>query len=87
MEKGNTKNYYAESQADYRKKCVQIALRFGVNEEDKRIGDAIEKYCEDNKIGKGGLARIAIIDKLVKDGYLTEWTTHAGTKKPIIYIV
>ena len=70
--KANTKNYYAESQADYKKKCVQISLRFGVNEEDKKISDAIVKYCDDNKMGKGGLARIAIIEKLIKDGYLTE---------------
>ena len=68
----NRNNYNKEVQDRYKAKCMQIAIRYGVNEDDLRISQAIEKYCKDNNCSRGGFTRDAIIEKLVKDGYLSE---------------
>ena len=68
----NKNNYNKEVQDRYKAKCMQIAIRYGLNEDDMRVSQAIEKYCKDNNCSRGGFTRDAIIEKLVKDGYLSE---------------
>ena len=68
----NRNNYNKEVQDRYKAKCMQIAIRYGLNESDMMISQAIEKYCRDNGCSRGSMARDAIVEKLVKDGYLSK---------------
>ena len=68
----NKNNYNKEVQDRYKAKCMQIAIRYGVSESDMMTSQAIEKYCRDNGCSRGSFTRDAIIEKLVKDGYLSE---------------
>ena len=70
MSEKNTYNYNKEVQTKYKSKCMQIAIRYGVNEEDKRIAEAIELYCDENNCSRGNLARVAIAEKLKREGFL-----------------
>ena len=68
----NKNNYNKEVQDRYKAKCMQIAIRYGVNEDDLTVSQAIEKYCHDNNCSRGSLARDAIVEKLKRDGFLSE---------------
>ena len=68
----NKNNYNKEVQDRYKAKCMQIAIRYGLNESDVMVSQAIEKYCRDNNCSRGSLTRDAIVEKLIKDGYLSE---------------
>ena len=68
----NRNNYNKEVQDRYKAKCMQIAIRYGVNESDVMISQAIEKYCRDNGCSRGSFTRDAIMEKLKKDGFLSE---------------
>lgn len=73
LERDNTvdnNTYNKEVQAKYKAKCMQIAIRYGVNGEDKRISEAIESYCDENNCSRGNLARVAIAEKLKREGFL-----------------
>ena len=66
----NKNNYNKEVQDRYKAKCMQIAIRYGLNDDDKMVSTAIEKYCRDNGVSRGAFARSAIVEKLERDGFL-----------------
>lgn len=66
----NRNNYNKEVQDRYKAKCMQIAIRYGLNESDLIISQAIEKYCHDNNCSRGSMTRDAIVEKLERDGYI-----------------
>ena len=68
----NKNNYNKEVQDRYKAKCMQIAIRYGLNESDVMISQAIEKYCRDNGCSRGSFTRDAIMEKLERDGFLSE---------------
>ena len=68
----NKNNYNKEVQDRYKAKCMQIAIRYGLNEDDIMISQAIEKYCRDNGCSRGSFTRDAIMEKLKRDGFLSE---------------
>ena len=51
---------------------MQIAIRYGLNESDMMISQAIEKYCHNNNCSRGSFTRDAIMEKLKRDGFLSE---------------
>ena len=67
----NKNNYNKEVQDRYKAKCTQIAIRYGLNDDDVEIVQAMEKYCKINNCSRGSLARDAIKDKLVRTGFLS----------------
>ena len=69
---GNKNNYNKEVQDRYKAKCMQIAIRYGLNESDMMVSQAIEKYCHDNNCSRGSFTRDAIMEKLERDGCLSE---------------
>lgn len=69
----NKNNYNKEVQDRYKAKCMQIAIRYGINDDDLRVSQAIEKYCRNNGCSRGKFTRDAIVEKLKRDGYLSEW--------------
>ena len=62
--------YNKEVQDRYKSKCTQIAIRYGLNDEDMEIVKSIDKYCKENNCSRGSLARVAIVEKLKRDGFL-----------------
>ena len=66
----NRNNYNKEVQDRYKAKCMQIAIRYGLNDNDVTISQAIDKYCHDNSCSRGSFTRVAIMEKLRKDGYI-----------------
>ena len=66
----NKNNYNKEVQDRYKAKCMQIAIRYGLNDNDVMISQAIEKYCRDNNCSRGSFTRDAIVEKLERDGYI-----------------
>ena len=68
----NKNNYNKEVQDRYKAKCMQIAIRYGVNNDDVMISQAIEKYCSENNCSRGSFTRDAIMEKLKRDGFLSE---------------
>lgn len=66
----NKNNYNKEVQDRYKAKCLQIAIRYGLNESDVMVSQAIEKYCYDNNCSRGSFTRDAIMEKLERDGYI-----------------
>ena len=66
----NGNNYNKEVQDRYKAKCMQIAIRYGLNDNDVMISQAIEKYCRDNNCSRGSFTRDAIVEKLERDGYI-----------------
>ena len=66
----NKNNYNKEVQDRYKAKCLQIAIRYGLNESDVMVSQAIEKYCHDNNCSRGSFTRDAIAEKLKRDGYI-----------------
>ena len=68
----NKNNYNKEVQDRYKAKCMQIAIRYGVNENDLIVSQAIEKYCRENNCSRGSFTRDAIVEKLKRDGFLSE---------------
>ena len=68
----NKNNYNKEVQDRYKAKCMQIAIRYGLNEDDLKVSQAIEKYCRDNNCSRGSFTRDAIMEKLERDGFLSE---------------
>ena len=68
----NKNNYNKEVQDRYKAKCMQIAIRYGLNEDDLKVSQAIEKYCHDNNCSRGSFTRVAIMEKLKRDGFLSE---------------
>ena len=69
---GNKNNYNKEVQDRYKAKCMQIAIRYGLNESDMMVSQAIEKYCHNNNCSRGSFTRDAIMEKLERDGFLSE---------------
>lgn len=67
----NKNNYNKKVQDRYKAKCTQIAIRYGLNDDDAEIVQAMEKYCKMNNCSRGSLARDAIRDKLVHTGFLS----------------
>ena len=68
----NKNNYNKEVQDRYKAKCMQIAIRYGLNDNDVMISQAIDKYCRDNGCSRGSFTRVAIVEKLKRDGFLSE---------------
>ena len=68
----NKNNYNKEVQDRYKAKCMQIAIRYGLNDNDVMISQAIEKYCRDNNCSRGSFTRDAIVGKLKRDSFLSE---------------
>ena len=68
----NKNNYNKEVQDRYKAKCMQIAIRYGLNDDDVMISQAIDKYCHDNGCSRGSFTRDAIEEKLERDGFLSE---------------
>ena len=66
----NKNNYNKEVQDRYKAKCMQIAIRYGLNESDMMVWQAIEKYCRENNCSRGSFTRDAIMEKLKRDGYI-----------------
>ena len=69
----NKNNYNKEVQDRYKAKCTQIAIRYGLNDNDIMLSQAIEKYCHDNNCSRGSFTRVAIMEKLEIDEFLSEW--------------
>ena len=69
---GNKNNYNKEVQDRYKAKCMQIAIRYGLNESDVMISQAIDKYCHEHSCSRGSFTRDAIVEKLERDGFLSE---------------
>ena len=67
---GTTNNYNKEVQDRYKAKCMQIAIRYGLNDNDVMISQAIDKYCHEHNCSRGNLTRNAIAEKLIRDGYI-----------------
>ena len=67
----NKNNYNKEVQDRYKAKCMQIAIRYGLNDGDIMISQAIDKYCHEYNCSRGNLARVAIAEKLKRDGFLS----------------
>ncbi len=71
MENSPTKNNYKrKTQAKYHEKCMQIAIRYGLNDDDIMIINAIKQYTKEHSISNGKLARDAIMEKLYREKYL-----------------
>ena len=68
----NKNNYNKEVQDRYKAKCMQIAIRYGLNESDIMVSQAIEKYCHNNNCSRGSFTRDAIVEELEMDGFLSE---------------
>ena len=51
---------------------MQIAIRYGLNDNDVMISQAIDKYCHEHNCSRGNLTRNAIVEKLERDGFLSE---------------
>ena len=68
----NKNNYNKEVQDRYKAKCMQIAIRYGLNDGDIMISQAIDKYCHEYNCSRGNLIRDAIMEKLERDGFLSE---------------
>ena len=68
----NKNNYNKEVQDRYKAKCMQIAIRYGLNDNDIMISQAIDKYCHKHNCSRGSLTRDAIEEKLKRDGFLSE---------------
>ena len=66
----NKNNYNKEVQDRYKAKCMQIAIRYGLNDDDVMVSQAIDKYCHEHNCSRGNLARNAIAEKLKRDGYI-----------------
>ena len=66
----NKNNYNKEVQDRYKAKCMQIAIRYGLNESDVMVSQAIEKYCRDNGCSRGSFTRVAIMEKLIRERYI-----------------
>ncbi|MBQ8246898.1 MAG: hypothetical protein IJZ42_07175 [Lachnospiraceae bacterium] len=62
--------YNKKVQDRYKAKCTQIAIRYGLNDEDIEIVEALERFCKANNCSRGSLARTAIREKLERDGYM-----------------
>lgn len=67
----NRNNYNKEVQDRYKAKCMQIAIRYGLNDEDIQITQAIENYCKQNNCSRGSFTRLAIREKLERDGFIS----------------
>ena len=68
----NKNNYNKEVQDRYKAKCMQIAIRYGLNESDVMISQGIEKYCHEHNCSRGSFTRDAIVEKLERDGFLSK---------------
>ncbi len=66
----NRNNYNKKVQDRYKAKCMQIAIRYGLNDEDIQTTQAIENYCKNNNCSRGNFTRTAIREKLERDGFL-----------------
>ena len=66
----NRNNYNKEVQDRYKAKCVQIAIRYGLNDDDVEVSQAVDKYCNEHNCSRGSLARDAIKQKLIREGYI-----------------
>ena len=66
----NKNNYNKEVQDRYKAKCMQIAIRYGLNGNDVMISQAIDKYCHEHNCSRGSLTRDAIAEKLKRDEYV-----------------
>ena len=62
--------YNKDVQMRYKSKCMQIAIRYGINGKDSEESKAIEIYCQKHNIGRGNLAKQAIREKLIREKYL-----------------
>ena len=60
--------YNRETQLKYNQSRLQMSFRF--SKEDKPIEDVVKKYMNDYNLSSGGLARIAVIEKMRREGYL-----------------
>jgi len=65
--------YNREVQLRYNQGRLQMSFRFAKDE--KEIEMAVRKYMEDNDFTAGGLAKIAVIEKMISDGYLIDQET------------
>ena len=68
MEKRSTYNY--EAQKKYNEKSKHIGLKFIASEID--FYNQIEKVCNENGISKQKYIKVAIAEKLERDGFLIE---------------
>ena len=68
MEKKSTYNY--EAQKRYNEKSKHIGLKFIGNEID--FYNQIETVCNEKGISKQKYIKIAIVEKLKRDGFLSE---------------
>lgn len=62
--------YNREVQLRYNQGRLQMSFRFAKDEKD--IEMAVKKYMSDNDFTAGGLAKIAVIEKMIRDGYLID---------------
>lgn len=68
----NRNNYNKEVQDRYKAKCMQIAIRYGLNDDDIIVSQAIDKYCHEHNCSRGRLTRDAIKEKLIREGLLMD---------------
>ena len=68
MEKKSTYNY--EAQKKYNEKSKHIGLKFIASEIE--FYNQIEKACNENGVSKQKYIKDAIVEKLKKDGFLSE---------------
>ena len=46
--------------------------KYGFTEDNLKVQQAIEKYCRENNCSRGSFTRDAIMEKLERDGFLSE---------------
>ncbi len=62
--------YNKEIQYDYKKDLLQMSFRFSKNEREIEL--ATRQYMSDYKLSSGGLAKMAVIEKMIREGYLND---------------
>lgn len=60
--------YNKEIQYDYKKDLLQMSFRFSKNDREAEL--ATRQYMSDHNLSSGSMARIAVIEKLQREGYL-----------------
>ena len=75
IEKKSTYNY--EAQKKYNENSKHIGLKFIENEID--FYNQIETACNEKNMSKQKYIKVAIMEKLKRDGFLSEWDVVLNT--------
>lgn len=71
-EESKKSTYNAQNQKVYRKKVKQYNVKYSLSEDDVKLTNTIDQAISDSNLTANKWIQKAIIDKLVKDGYLPD---------------